>query len=49
MGDAPEPLEASFPKLEFFLPSGTVLGFIIGAGISLFIRKAKEQNIAKDS
>lgn len=37
MGYAPEPLEASFPLIEIFLPGGTVLGFLFGIGIAFLI------------
>jgi succinoglycan biosynthesis transport protein ExoP len=37
VGLAPEPLEVSFPRLEFFLPSGAVLGFLAGLGLAFLV------------
>ena len=34
---APEPLEASFPKLLVFVPGGTFLGFLLGIGLAFLI------------
>lgn len=37
MGLAPEPLEASFPKLIVFIPGGTFLGLLLGIGLAFLI------------
>jgi capsular exopolysaccharide synthesis family protein len=37
MGLAPEPLEASFPKLIVFVPGGTLLGLLLGVGLAFLI------------
>jgi succinoglycan biosynthesis transport protein ExoP len=37
MGRAPEPIEASFPKLVIFLPGGTMLGFMFGIALAFLI------------
>ncbi len=37
MGLAPEPLEASFPKLLVFVPGGTFLGLLLGIGLAFLI------------
>ena len=37
MGYAPEPLEASFPKLIIFLPGGMMLGFMTGIGLAFLL------------
>ena len=34
---APEPLEASFPKLVVFVPGGTLLGLLLGIGLAFLI------------
>jgi capsular exopolysaccharide synthesis family protein len=34
---APEPLEASFPKLQVFAPGGTVLGMLLGIGLAFLV------------
>lgn len=34
---APEPLEASFPKLMVFVPGGTFLGLLLGIGLAFLI------------
>jgi len=37
MGYAPEPLEKSFPKITIFLPTGTILGLLLGIGLTFLI------------
>lgn len=37
VGAAPVPLNVSSPKLEFYLPGGTVLGFVLGIGLTFLI------------
>ena len=37
MGRAPDPIEASFPRWEIFLPGGTVLGFMLGIALAFLI------------
>ncbi|HBG78388.1 MAG TPA: hypothetical protein DDW84_06020 [Phycisphaerales bacterium] len=37
IGQAPEPLEISSPKLLFFAPGGTFLGFMLGIGLAFLI------------
>jgi capsular exopolysaccharide synthesis family protein len=37
IGPAPEPLEISSPKLLFFAPGGTFLGFMLGIGLAFLI------------
>ncbi len=37
VGYAPEPLEVSSPRWEFYFPGGTVLGFLAGVGLSFLI------------
>ncbi len=37
MGLAPEPLEASFPKWQIFVPGGTFLGLLLGIGLAFLI------------
>jgi capsular exopolysaccharide synthesis family protein len=37
MGLAPDPLEASFPKLLVFVPGGTFLGLLLGIGLAFLI------------
>ena len=34
---APEPLEASFPKLMVFVPGGTFLGLLLGIGLAFLV------------
>jgi len=34
---APEPLEASFPKWQIFLPGGTILGLFLGIGLAFLV------------
>ncbi|MFA5238103.1 MAG: polysaccharide biosynthesis tyrosine autokinase [Phycisphaerae bacterium] len=36
-GSAPVPLEVSSPKWEFYLPGGTMLGFMFGVGLAFLI------------
>lgn len=37
VASAPEPLEASFPKLQMFLPGGMMLGLLAGLGLAFLI------------
>ncbi len=37
VANAPEPLEASFPKWQIFLPGGTMLGLMLGVGLAFLI------------
>jgi len=37
VANAPEPLEASFPRLQIFLPGGTMLGLMLGIGLAFLI------------
>jgi capsular exopolysaccharide synthesis family protein len=37
VGLAPEPLEASSPRWELFIPGGTVLGWLLGVGLAFLI------------
>ena len=37
IGDAPEPLEVSSPKWQFYFPSGTFMGLIFGIGLAFLI------------
>ena len=37
VGDAPEPLERSSPKLKVYIPGGTVLGFLMGIALAFLI------------
>ncbi|MHC4616621.1 MAG: polysaccharide biosynthesis tyrosine autokinase [Planctomycetota bacterium] len=37
MGLAPEPLEVSSPRWEFYFPGGTVLGMMLGVGLAFLI------------
>lgn len=37
VGDAPAPLEVSFPKWQVFFPGGTLLGCLLGIGIAFLI------------
>ncbi|MFA5251891.1 MAG: polysaccharide biosynthesis tyrosine autokinase [Phycisphaerae bacterium] len=37
VGPAPVPLEISSPKWQFYLPSGTMLGFMFGVGLAFLI------------
>jgi capsular exopolysaccharide synthesis family protein len=37
MGFAPEPLEVSSPRWEFYFPGGTVLGMMLGVGLAFLI------------
>jgi polysaccharide biosynthesis transport protein len=37
VGNAPEPLEASFPKLQIFAPGGMMLGLLMGVGLAFLI------------
>jgi capsular exopolysaccharide synthesis family protein len=37
VGQAPEPLEASFPRWEVFFPGGFVMGFLLGVGIAFLV------------
>ncbi|UCC22827.1 MAG: P-loop NTPase, partial [Planctomycetota bacterium] len=37
VGYAPEPLEVSSPRWEFYFPGGTVLGFLCGVGLAFLV------------
>jgi uncharacterized protein involved in exopolysaccharide biosynthesis len=43
VGYAAVPLEISSPRLGFYLPGGTILGFIFGMGLALLNRKTKNK------
>lgn len=36
-GWAPEPLRVSSPRLEFYIPGGTIMGFMLGVGLCFLI------------
>lgn len=42
MGDAPVPLEVSFPRWEMFFPGGTLLGFLLSIGIAFAIERLND-------